>query len=249
MLELEELDRRKYLRQITLPGFGEEAQRKLKNASALVARAGGLGGPVALYLAAAGIGRLVILHGGNLTWTNLNRQILQAQDWVGKPRADKIRESILRLNHDIDLTVVPEDPDDRNLDTWAPTVDILCDCPPTYEERFAMNRASLRHRKPMVEAGMSDMEGILTVFVPGQTACMECLCPEVPPEWSGSKFPVLGAVSGALGCLAAIEAIKVLTGFGEPLTGELLTMDTLRHTYRKLKLPRDPHCRACSGIG
>ena len=94
MVELTPRDREKYRRQMMIPGFGEETQRRLKNSSALVTRAGGLGGPVALYLAMAGIGRLVVAHGGNVTWSNLNRQILMSHDWVGKPRADKIRESI-----------------------------------------------------------------------------------------------------------------------------------------------------------
>src|SRR5262245_44766454 len=103
--DLTEQERRKYQRQMTLAGFGEAQQRRLKNSAVLVARCGGLGGTVALYLAAAGIGKLVLMHGGNVTRTNLNRQILMTGDWVGKPRADKLRESILRFNPDVELTV------------------------------------------------------------------------------------------------------------------------------------------------
>ncbi|HID08007.1 MAG TPA: HesA/MoeB/ThiF family protein, partial [Armatimonadetes bacterium] len=205
MVELTPRDREKYRRQMMIPGFGEETQRRLKNSSALVTRAGGLGGPVALYLAMAGIGRLVVAHGGNVTWSNLNRQILMSHDWVGKPRADKIRESILSMNPDVDLTVIAEDPNDENVDEWVAGVDIVCDCPPTFEERFALNRAIVRHRKPMIEAAMNSMEAHLTVIVPGETPCLACLYPGFPDWWSGTEFPVLGAVSGALGCLAAIE--------------------------------------------
>lgn len=248
LLDLTETDRRKYARQMTLAGFGEEQQRRLKNSAALVARCGGLGGTVALYLAAAGIGRLVMMHGGNLTWSNLNRQVLMAHDGVGQPRADQMRDSIRRFNPDVDLTVLAEDPDDRNLDEWAARVDVLCDCPPTFEERFALNRASVRHRKPMVEAAMNGMEFHLTVFVPGKTPCLQCLYPEVPADWSGTTFPVLGAVSGALGCLAALEAVKILTGLGRPLMSTLLVGDTEGHDYRKVRLRRDPGCPVCGGL-
>ena len=248
MRDLDELDLKKYGRQLTIPGFGEEAQRKLKNSSALITRAGGLGGPVALYLAAAGVGRRVIHHRGNTTRPNQKPMIMETLDHVGRPRAEKIRESILRLNPQVDLTVVAEDPNDENLDRWVPGVDILCDCTPMFEERYAMNRASIRHRKPMVEAAMNSMDAHLTVFVPGETPCLQCLYPEMPDWWSGTSFPVLGAVSGALGCLAAIEAIKVLTGFGPPLTNRLLAMDTLAQEHRKFKIHRDPACPACAGV-
>lgn len=248
MVELTPRDREKYRRQMMIPGFGEETQRRLKNSSALVTRAGGLGGPVALYLAMAGIGRLVVAHGGNVTWSNLNRQILMSHDWVGKPRADKIRESILSMNPDVDLTVIAEDPNDENVDEWVAGVDIVCDCPPTFEERFALNRAIVRHRKPMIEAAMNSMEAHLTVIVPGETPCLACLYPGFPDWWSGTEFPVLGAVSGALGCLAAIEAIKVLTGFGKPLKGEMLVFDTEVQEYRKLKIHRLPNCPVCGEL-
>jgi molybdopterin-synthase adenylyltransferase len=245
---LTDADGRKYQRQMTIAGFGEAAQRRLSASSALVARCGGLGGTVALYLAAAGIGRLTLMHGGDLTWTNLNRQILMTEDWVGRPRAEKIRQSLHAFNPDVKLTVVAADPTDANIDAYAAGVDVLCDCPPTFEERFVLNRASIRQRKPLIEAAMNGMEAHLTVLVPGQTPCLHCVYPEVPPDWCGESFPVLGAVSGAVGCLAAIEAIKMLTGFGTPLRGELLVFDTERHDYRKYKIRRNPGCPECGHL-
>jgi molybdopterin/thiamine biosynthesis adenylyltransferase len=245
---LTERDQQRYRRQMMMVGFGETEQRRLKASSALIARGGGVGGTVALYLAAAGIGRLTIMHAGNLTWSNLNRQILMNQEGVGQPRAEQISESIRRLNHDIDLTVVTENPNEQNLDRWVARCDILCDCVPTFEERYALNRASVRQRKPMIEAAMNGMEGCLTVFVPGETPCLQCLYPEISRDWSGSNFPVLGAVAGTIACLAAIEAIKVLTGFGQPLTGRLLSIDTERHAYRTFTLRRDPHCPVCGEV-
>jgi molybdopterin-synthase adenylyltransferase len=248
-LELTEHDRRKYERQMTLTGYGEEQQKALKNSAALVARCGGLGGTVALYLAAAGIGRLTLMHGGDLTWSNLNRQVLMTHDGVGTPRADMLRETLRRFNPDVELTVIAEDPSEGNIDDWVTRVDVICDCPPTFEERYALNRASVRHRKPMIEAAMNGLEAHLTVLVPGETACLQCIYPELSPEWCGSTFPVMGAVSGALGCLAALEAVKVLTGLGKPLRGELLAFDTENHEYRKYKLHRDPACAVCSHLG
>ncbi len=241
-------DGRKYERQLVLHGFGPEHQRALGNASAFIARGGGVGGTVALYLAAAGIGRIVLMHGGDLDWPDLNRQILMREDGVGTPRAAMIRESLLRLNADLELTVLDENPDERNINEWIAGADVVCDCPPTFEERYALNAASVRHRKPMVEAAMIGMEAHLTVFVPGQTPCLRCLYPDFPVDWCGQSFPVLGAVSGMVGCLAAIEAIKVLTGFGKPLLNQLLTFDTEVHEYRKFMLRRDPACPVCGHL-
>jgi len=248
VVELTETDRKKYARQMILPGFGEGAQRKLKNSAALVTRAGGLGGPAALYLAVAGIGKLVVAHGGDLTWSNLNRQILMAADWVGRPRAAKIEEAIRRMNPDVDLTVIPEDANAENAQEWVAGVDIVCDCPPTFAERYALNEAIVAQGKPMVEAAMNGMESHLTVIVPGQTPCLRCLYPEESEWWSGKTFPVLGALSGALGCFTAIEAIKMLTGYGEPLVGTLLTFDAETHDYRKFKVRRRPDCPVCGHL-
>ncbi len=203
---------------------------------------------MALYLAAAGIGRLVVMHAGNLTWSNLNRQILMAQERVGQPRVEQIAEGLRRFDSDLDLTVVAENPSDANLAEWASRVDVICDCVPTLEERYALNRASVRYRKPMIEAAMNSMEAYLTVLVPGQTPCLQCLFPELSRDWSGTTFPVLGAVAGTVACLAAIEAVKVLTGFGQPLTGRLLTFDTEFHEYRKFTVRRDPKCPVCGAL-
>lgn len=246
--ELAAFDRKKYARQLSIRGFGEAGQLALKNAAVLVARGGGVGGTVALYLAAAGIGRMTVMHGGNLTWSNLNRQILMTEANVGQPRADQIRSSILRLNPAVDLTVLAEDPNDRNLDELVARVDVVCDCVPTWEERYALNRAIVRRQKPMVEAAMNGMEAYLTVIQPGETPCLHCLYPEPDPNWNGLDFPVLGAVSGTVACLAAIEAIKVVTGFGRPLRNQLLSFDTEYHEYRKFNLRRNLSCPVCGHL-
>ncbi len=246
--DLTDYDRERYARQITIAGFGEESQRRLKNSAALVTRAGGLGGPVALYLAAAGIGKLVVLHGHNLALPDLNRQILMRDDCVGKPRAGQICETLTRFNPHVNLTVVDRDCTEVDVEPWVAEVDVVCDCPPTFEERFLLNRLAVKHRRPMIEAAMNGMEAHLTVIVPGQTPCLECIYPEPSQWWSETEFAVLGAVSGALGCLAAIEAIKVITGFGQPLAGSLLTFNTESQEYRKYRVRRRPDCPVCAEL-
>ena len=245
MAELTDLDREMFKRQIQMPGFGEQAQLKLKNSSALVTRVGGLGGPVALYLAMAGIGKLVIAHSGKLTWSNLNRQILMRYDHVGKPRIECATELFERLHPECEVIAIGEDANERNAREWVSQVDIVCDCPPTFEERYALNKACVELRKPLIEAAMYGMEGNLTTIVPGETPCLACLVPETPDWWQPYGFPVLGAVCAALGCLAAAEAVKVLTGFGAALKGQMLSYDMNAMDFLKFPVKRRPDCTIC----
>ena len=248
MVELTDRDREMYKRQIQMPGFGEEAQEKLKNSSAFVTRVGGLGGPVALYLAMAGFGKIIIAHSGKLTWSNLNRQILMRQDYVGRPRADCAAELFARLHPECEVIVTDEDTDEEKAREWVSQVDIVCDCPPSFEERYALNKACVELRKPMIEAAMYGMEGNLTTIVPGETPCLACLVPETPEWWETYGFPVLGAVSAALGCLAAVEAVKVVTGFGETLKGKMLAYDADAMEFMKFPIQRRPDCPICGHL-
>jgi len=248
MAELTLRDREMFKRQMQIPGFGEEGQLRLKGSSALVTRVGGLGGPVALYLAMAGIGKLVIAHSGTLTWSNLNRQILMRHDYVGKPRITCATELFARLHPECEVVAVGENADEEHAREWVSQVDIVCDCPPTFEERYALNKACVELRKPMVEAAMYGLEGTLTTIVPGETPCLACLVPETPSWWQPYGFPVLGAVAAALGCLAAVEAIKVLTGFGELLKGQMLTYDANAMEFLKFPVKRRPGCPVCGHL-
>ena len=248
MAELTTRDQEVFKRQMQMPGFGEEGQLRLKNSSALVTRVGGLGGPVALYLAMAGIGKLIIAHSGKLTWSNLNRQILMRHDHVGRPRIECASELFARLHPECEVVAVGENADEETARQWVSQVDVVCDCPPSFEERYALNKACVELGKPMVEAAMYGMEGTLTTIVPGETPCLACLVPETPEWWEPYGFPVLGAVSAALGCLAAVEAIKVLTGFGEPLKGQMLCYDANAMDFFKFPVRRRPHCPVCGDL-
>jgi molybdopterin/thiamine biosynthesis adenylyltransferase len=242
---LTEWELEKFKRQIQIPGFGEEAQRKLKASSALVTRVGGLGGPTAMWLAAAGIGRLVIAHGGTLTPSNLNRQILMRGDGVGKPRAPQAEETLRRFNPDLDLVAYAQDAKPHNVAELVGQVDLVCDCSPDFGERLLLNAECWRQGKPMVEAGMNGMEAHLTTILPPHTPCLQCTVPEVPDWWDPLGFGVLGAVPGTLGALTALEAIKVLTGFGELLAGTLLVFDGEDMTFSKFEISKRPDCPIC----
>ncbi len=245
MLSQVELER--YRRQLQLSGFGETGQRRLKGASALVTGVGGLGGAAALYLAAAGIGRLVLVRGGALRLDDMNRQVLMTHAWVGRPRVERAREMLLAMNPDVEVIAMSEYATEENADRLLSGCDVALDCAHNFDERYALNAACVRGGAPMVEAAMCDMEGYVTTFVPGETPCLACLYPE-KREWDRRGFGVLGAVSGVVGCLAALEAVKLVARFGEPLRGRLLTMDLSGLEFRKFRIRRDPECQVCRGV-
>jgi len=245
MLELTEWELEKYKRQIMIPDFGVEGQRKLKNAAVLVTRLGGLGGPAAIWLAAAGIGKLVIAHGGTLTPSNLNRQILMRADGVGQSRIDQAVETLQRFSADTEVIAYGAHANDQNAAEWVAQVDVVCDTSPEFGERLALNRECWRQGKVLVDSGMNGMECQLTVIRPPDTPCLQCLVPELPDWWDPLGFGVLGAVSGALGALTALEAIKMITGYGQPLLGRMLTYDTEDLTFQTFDLHRRPGCPVC----
>jgi molybdopterin-synthase adenylyltransferase len=237
-----ELER--YRRQMMLPGFGEEAQQRLKNATVLVTGVGGLGGTAALYLAVAGVGRLILLRGGNLRLDDMNRQILMTHDWVDQPRVFKAKETLLAINPDVTIDAICEYVTADNVDRLVQSADIILDCAHNFDERNLLNAACIRWGKPMIEAAMNDMEAYLTTIVPGLTPCLSCIFPE-KPTWDKRGFGVLGAVSGTLACLTALEAIKLITGLGTPLLSQLLTMDLSRAEFAKRRPYHDPNCLVC----
>nr|WP_253274435.1 HesA/MoeB/ThiF family protein [Myxosarcina sp. GI1] len=242
MLTAKELER--YSRQIQLSGLGEEGQEALKNTTALVSGVGGLGGTVALYLAVAGIGKLILVRGGELRLDDMNRQILMSDDWVGKPRVIKAKETLSQINPDVEVEAIAEYVTPENVDALLQRSDIALSCAHNFPERDLLNAACVRWNKPMIEAAMNSMEAYVTAIVPGKTPCLSCIFPE-KPDWDRRAFGVLGAVSGTLACLTALEAIKLITGLGKPLMGQLLNMDLANVEFHKLRLYKDPECPVC----
>lgn len=239
-------ERARYEWQMSVPGVGEEGQRRLKAATVLISRVGGLGGLVALELAAAGVGRLVLAHGGNLKASDLNRQLLQTHDHIGRPRMESIVRRLRELNPHCEVLGVPENVGEENVAGLVAQADIVVDAAPLFEERLVLNAAAMRAGKPMVECSMHTLEASVTTFIPGRTGCLACYVPEVPSTWT-RQFPVFGAVSGTVACLGAMEVIKWITGIGTLLTGEMLAMDLATMQFRKVALPRRADCAVCGG--
>ncbi len=240
--------RERYARQLLLPGFDEGVQARLRRATALVAGVGGLGGPAALYLTTAGIGRLILLHPGDLEWPDLNRQVLMEPVQVGRPRVVSAAAFLRRFNPEVTVVAVPEPVDEGRVSRWLGEADVVLDCRHNFPERHALNRACVRAGKPLVEAAMDAMAAHLTVVLPGRTPCLACLFPAPPPDWDPLGFPVLGAVPGSLGSMAALEAIKVITGWGRPLAGRMLVMDLGEAEFRILRVRRLPGCPVCGAV-
>jgi molybdopterin/thiamine biosynthesis adenylyltransferase len=237
-------ERAVYEWQIWVDDFQEAGQEKLKGSSILVSRVGGLGSVVAYELAAAGVGKLVLAHAGNVKPSDLNRQLLMTHDWLGKPRVESAERRLKELNPRLEVVAVEENVSEDNAAALIEQVDLVIDCAPLFPERFAMNRQAVVQNKPLVECAMYDLEAQLTTIIPGQTPCLACLYPDQPPEWR-REFPVFGAVSGTVGCMAAMEAIKVLSGFGEPLAGSLLTFDLRDMSFARRRITRNPGCAVC----
>lgn len=242
--ELTATDREIYAWQLDVRDFGETGQERLKQASVLISRCGGVGGAVAQQLAAAGVGRLVLAHAGNLKPSDLNRQLLMTHAWIGKPRVECAAQRLRELNPRLEVLAVPENASDANADGLVAEADLVVDCAPLFEERYALNHAAVRRKTPMIECAMYETEVHLTTFLPGRTGCLKCLYPENPHSWK-RKFPVFGAVSGTVGAMAALEAIKVLAGFGETLANRLLSFDLRAMDSRAYRLGKDPRCPVC----
>lgn len=212
--------------------------------TALVAGVGGLGGTVALYLAAAGIGRLILVHQGVLDLPDLNRQILMCPERLGESRVRCAQESLQRFNPAVEMEILDGRVHEANAFDLVGKADVVVSCRYNFEERDLLNRACVALDRPMVEAAMYGMEAYMTTILPGRTPCLRCLYPEFP-DWDPMAFPVLGAVSGTLGCLAATEAIKVLADIGPPLLGRLLYFDLSDMIFRKFRVKRRPGCFVC----
>lgn len=239
-----EEERQTYEWQMWTSGFGERGQEALKSATVLISRVGGVGSAVAYYLAAAGIGRLVLAHGGAIVPSDLNRQILMTHAALGTSRVQSASRRLKELNPRLRVDAFEENMSSANAEKLAASADLIVDCAPLFEERYAMNRAAVQLGKPLVECAMYDLEAHVTAILPGTTPCLSCLYPETPAAWK-RQFPVFGAVAGIAGSLGAMEAIKILSGLGEPLYGRLLMMDLKEMSPRVLQLKRRPECSVC----
>ncbi len=243
-LPLTDAERSRYEWQLWVRGFGEEGQQRLKGASVLVSRCGGVGGMVAYALAAAGIGRLVLAHAGNLRPDDLNRQFLMSHEGIGRSRVHQAALRLKDLNPFVEVVPVEENVDENNVDRLVQQADIVASCAPVFRERLLMNQAAVKQGKPLVDCAMFEMEIQLTTVVPGRSPCLACLYPDEPLGWD-RRFPVFGAVAASVGSLGAMEIIKVIANLGEPLAGKLLLGDLRDMSFQRIDIRRNPECPVC----
>ncbi len=244
---LTDAERETYQWQTSIPGFGEEGQRRLRGASVLISRIGGVGGAVAYSLAAAGIGRLLLAHHGNVGADDLNRQLLMTHDWIGRSRIESASRRLRELNPLLVIESVDENMTPANAGRLVEKVDLVVSCAPLFEERLEMNRAAVGHGKPMVDCAVYQTDASITTILPGRSACLACICPAPPVAWK-RRFPVIGAVAHMIGAWGAMEAIKIISGLGEPLAGRMLLFDMAQGHNQSLAVQRDPKCLICSGV-
>lgn len=237
----------RYDRQLKL--LGSDGQNKLKQATVMVAGIGGLGGTAALYLAAAGVGKLILTHEGVIHLPDMNRQILMDSSHVGEERMGIAIENLRRINPETTFQGHNAKIDFETAKPWVQEADLVIDARYDFPERYELNRLCVSLSKPLIEAAMYGFEVSLTTIVPGTTPCLACLYPEGAKEWEPFGFPVLGATAGIAGCLAATEAVKYIAGVGRPFTDVMHRIDTLTMSNYVVSIKRRPDCPCCGGIG
>jgi molybdopterin/thiamine biosynthesis adenylyltransferase/rhodanese-related sulfurtransferase len=248
MTELSNEEIARYSRHLIMPEVTIEGQRNLKEGSVLLVGAGGLGSPAALYLAAAGVGRIGIVDFDVVDESNLQRQIVHDTSWLGKPKLESARARLSALNPHIAIETYETALGRDNALVIMQDYDVVVDGTDNFQTRYLTNDACYFLKKPNVYGSIFRFEGQAAVFWPGCGPCYRCLYPEPPPPGmvpSCAEGGVLGILPGVIGGIQATEALKILMGIGEPLTGRLLLYDALGMTFRQLKLRRSPDCPLC----
>ena len=248
--DLDDTQLLRYSRHILLPEFGVEGQERLRAARVLVIGAGGLGSPIALYLAAAGVGTLTLCDNDTVDLTNLQRQIVHRTAAIGRPKVASARDTLATINPDCVVEAVQERVEGTRLGELVAQADVVLDGCDNFATRHAVNRACVKHKKPLVSGAGVRFDGQVSVFDMRDTKapCYACLFPEDSDseEVRCAVMGVFAPLTGIVGCLQAAEALKVLTGMGSTLAGRLLIIDALSMDIRTLKLSKDPRCAVCS---
>ncbi len=234
-----------YDRQIMIPELGIEGQEKLKKARIFIAGAGGLGSPVTFYLAAAGVGTIIIADNDTVEASNLNRQVLHWKKNVGDKKTESAREKISLLNNFINVETVYKTLTEKNIIDLTEECDAIVDAMDNIVTRFALNKAAIELNIPLFHGAVSGMEGRATTIIPGKTACIGCIYRQ---DVTSSKFPVLGVTPGLIGIIQATEVIKYITGIGELLKNRLLIYDGMELNFKEFKLSRNPECTECNKV-
>jgi len=237
----------RYSRHIIMPDVGSVGQRKLLGSSVLIVGAGGLGSPIALYLAIAGVGTIGIVDFDTVDLSNLQRQILHQEGDIGRPKVESAKETLLAYNPDLNVILHEEPITSDNAMDIIPNYDVIVNGADNFQARYLVNDASFLAGKTLVDGSILLFDGQASTYVPG-SGCYRCIFPEPPPPGevpSCAEAGVLGALPGMIGTIQATEVIKVLLGIGEPLAGRLLIIDALSMEFRVLKVRRNPDCPLC----
>ncbi len=247
MNELTSKEAERYRRQIMIDGWGEEGQRRLKRSSVAVIGVGGLGSPASMYLAAAGVGRILLVDMGEVELSNLNRQVLHWTKDVGKPKVESAKEKIEMLNPEVTVEALKEEVKEDNVREIVKRVDVVIDAMDNFPSRAVVNMACVHEGKVFIHAGVYGFQGQITTIIPGRGPCLHCIFPHSPPV--EGTIPVAATTPGVLGCLQANEAIKVITGIGKPLVGRLLIYDGEEGEIMIVEVKRDEKCAICGNYG
>lgn len=238
----------RYNRQIMLPAIGIEGQQKIMESEILLVGLGGLGSPIAMYLAASGIGHLVLNDVDAVDLSNLQRQIVHTTDSIDQPKVNSAYKTLTELNPTIKISTIYGALSESELLTHVASADVVVDATDNFAIRFALNNCCLKTRTPMVAGAAIRMEGMVTVFRAdtGSGPCFRCLyAPEDEPQERCSETGILGSVAGVIGCVQATEVVKLITGVGTTLNGKLLLFDAAEMDWQDIKINRNPSCPAC----
>jgi molybdopterin/thiamine biosynthesis adenylyltransferase/rhodanese-related sulfurtransferase len=248
MCHLDSRELLRYARQIRLPHLGVVGQERLKGASVLIVGAGGLGSPAALYLAAAGVGRVGIIDGDRVDVSNLHRQPLHDTNDIGRAKTDSARERLSAINPHVRIETIDQRLTSENALGIVRQYDVLIDASDNFPTRYLLNDAAVLTSRPLVHGSVDRFDGLLSVFSHEGGPCYRCLFPN-PPEFGTvqncADAGVLGVLPGLIGTLQATEALKLILGIGEPLSGRLLMVEALSMRFRTISVDRDPACRMC----
>lgn len=238
----------RYSRQLILPNIGGKGQEKILNAKVLVVGAGGLGSPVSLYLASAGVGKIGIVDSDKVELNNLQRQIVHSTNTVGKSKVGSAKKRLNAINPEIDIVPYDLRITSANIIDIIKDYDIVVDGSDNFPTRFLVNDACVLSKKPLSHGGIFRFDGQAITILPGKTACYRCLFPEPPPQGlipSCQEAGILGVVAGTIGTIQANEALKYILGIGNLLAGKLLVFNALDSSFRQVNVPKDPNCSVC----
>ncbi len=236
--------RERYDRQILL--LGEDGQERIRDARVFIAGAGGLGSPVAIYLAAAGIGRITIADFDTVDPSNLNRQILHWSDDVLRMKIDSAREKLAKINPDVEIEVISEKIDENNVSKLVGGSDLIVDAMDNFRARYLLNKAAIVRNIPLFHGAVHGFDGQVTTIIPGETACLRCIFPDDPLE---GVFPIIGATCGVVASIQVTEVLKYISCTGTLAANRLLFWNGADTTMSEIQVERDPECVDCKGAG